>query len=62
MAIRAYRRPLPSIFPQMGVAPPSILPQMEYEDVYVILEAPLLEYNQKDLLFLRSLKIDPFML
>jgi hypothetical protein len=31
-----------------------------WEDVFVIYEAPLLEFTHKDLVFMRELKIDPF--
>jgi len=30
------------------------------EDVFVIVESPLLEFTQKDLVFLRERGIDPF--
>jgi hypothetical protein len=61
MAIRAYRRPLlnPNYGPaQMGDA--SKMPELNYEEVFVILETPLLEFTQKDLVFLRERGIDPF--
>ena len=60
MAIRAYRRPLPNPYPQMGIGIPIELPQNEYEEIFVIMDVPLLELTQKDLALLRGMKIDPF--
>jgi hypothetical protein len=60
--IRNYRRPLPNPIQhagaQMGDA--SRMPEMNYEEMFVILESPLLEFTQKDLAFLREQGIDPF--
>lgn len=62
MAIRAYRRPLPYPMHYAGQTnnDPRTLAQMPYEDIFVILETPLLEFTQKDLVMLRGMKIDPF--
>jgi len=62
MAIRAYRRPvqLPTHIaaqPQEGVRFDGSTP---YVEIFVIMEAPLLELTQKDLAMLRGMKIDPF--
>lgn len=58
MAIRAYRRPLPNT--HYGPVTPNTDPAYNYEDVFVIVESPLLEFTQKDLVFLRERGIDPF--
>jgi hypothetical protein len=62
MAIRTYRRPLPYPFhyPCQPDGDPRVLMPGPYEEMFVIMEDPLLEFTQKDLVFLRERGIDPF--
>lgn len=60
MSIRAYRKPLYNPYSDFGRPAPEGMPRMEYMDVFVILEDPLLELGHADLVFLRELRIDPF--
>ena len=62
MAIRSYRRPLPYPMHYAGQPnnDPRTLAQMPYEEIFVIMEVPLLELTQKDLFELRGMHIDPF--
>ncbi len=60
MSIRTYRRPIPvtqHYAGQPNSAPP---PPGEYEEIFVLLESPLLEFTKADLAFLRERGIDPF--
>ena len=59
MSIRHYLRPIPNSDhrPQEGLR---IFEAPRCEDVFVIVESPLLEFTQKDLVFLRERGIDPF--
>ena len=58
MAIRAYRRALPNPYPQESSENTNAV--YNYEDVFVVMEVPLLELTHKDLVMLRGMKIDPF--
>jgi hypothetical protein len=59
MAIRVYRRPVYQ--GQGGVPPLAGQPFVPiYENIFVLLDTPLLEINKADLIFLRLLRIDPF--
>jgi hypothetical protein len=62
MAIRVYRRPLPASVHYAGQPnnDPRLLREMPFEEIFVVLEDPLLEFTQKDLAFLRERGIDPF--
>jgi hypothetical protein len=62
MAIRCYRKPLPYPVHYAGQpnSDPRFLRDAPYEDIFVIMDRPLLEFNQKDLALLRGMKIDPF--
>lgn len=61
MSVRTYRRPIPIRFSgwrdMNGQLTP---PTPEYEEMFVVLERPLLEFTRKDLVFLREQGIDPF--
>lgn len=60
--IRSYRRPLPlpSHYAGQPQEDPAVLMQAPYEDIFVIVESPLLEFTQRDLAFLRERGISPF--
>lgn len=58
MAIRTYRKALPNT--NYGPSTPNSDPVYNYEEMFVVLEQPLLEFTQKDLAFLRERGIDPF--
>jgi hypothetical protein len=60
LSIRTYRRPLP--LPNNFASHPElrIFEAMPFEEVFVVCETPLLEFTQKDLVFLRECGIDPF--
>ena len=62
MSVRTYRRPLPPPIPILGQPQRDQLTihEVPFEDVFVIVESPLLEFTQKDLVFLRERGIDPF--
>ena len=61
MAIRAYRQPTPrKSFPVSQPVDPRDIKEDGYVDVYVIMEKPLLELLQRDLVFLKNCGIDPF--
>ena len=60
MYIRSYRRPIEIPLSQKINLSDIIPYQQEYEEVFVILEEPLLEFGKKDLAFLKELKIDIF--
>jgi len=62
MAIRVYRRPLPNPVHYAGQpnSDPRTLRETPYEEIFIILETPVLEFTQKDLALLRGMKIDPF--
>ena len=62
MAIRAYRRPIQ--LPAHIAAQPEDNVHLDgetaYIDIFVIMDAPLLELTHKDLVMLKEMKIDPF--
>ena len=62
MAIRAYRRPIQ--LPALRVMQPEdnvkVDGETAYIDIFVIMDAPLLEFTHKDLVMLKEMKIDPF--
>ena len=60
MYIRSYRRPIEIPLSQKINLSDIIPYQQEYEEVFVILEEPLLEFSKKDLAYLKALKIDVF--
>ena len=62
MSIRQYRRPIPIRFSGWRTVDGVRLtpPTPEFEDVFVILEEPLLEFTHDDLYMLRCMQIDPF--
>jgi hypothetical protein len=59
MPIRAYRKLLSSC---AGVTEKDRSQLPQYEDVFVILENPLLEFTKYDLHFLKERGIDPFLI
>jgi hypothetical protein len=59
MAVRAYRKLLSSC---VGVTEEDRSQLPQYEDVFVVLERPLLEFSKYDLHFLKERGIDPFLL
>jgi hypothetical protein len=60
MAIRSYREPLPNPHPFVNSFDSAHL-YTNYRDVFVVLEEPLFELYQADLVFLRKCGIDPFL-
>ena len=62
MAIRAYRRPIQ--LPAHIAAQPEDNVHLDgetaYIDIFVIMDAPLLELTHKDWVLLRGMKVDPF--
>ena len=61
MSVRMYRRPVYSThYANEPQGDPSTLPEPVYEDIFVMLEEPLLEFTHDDLAFLRERGIDPF--
>jgi hypothetical protein len=62
MAIRAYRRPiqLPAHIAMQPEDNVHLDGETAYIDIFVIMDAPLLELTHKDLVMLKEMKIDPF--
>ena len=61
MSVRTYRRPFRFASQDgetwmVATTPPT----PEYEEMFVVLEKPLLEFTRKGLIFLRERGIDPF--
>lgn len=56
MFIRTYRKPLPHAAHYAGQpnSDPRTLEQMPYQEMFVLLEQPLLEMDREDLLFLKG--------
>ena len=61
MSIRTYRRPFPMRFSGWRTSNGNQLtpPTPEYEEVFVIMEYPLLELTQKDLAFMKNVGVNP---
>ena len=62
MAIRAYRKPI-QILAHIPIKPEDNVKfdgSTAYVDIFVIMDAPLLEFTHKDLVMLKEMKIDPF--
>ena len=63
MSIRQYRRPIPNSPYKFGFSgwrtPNELPPQLECEEIFVILENPLLELTQKDLAFMKNVGVNP---
>ena len=61
MSIRMYRKPVyPTHYAHEPQGDPSTLQDDTFEDIFVMLEKPLLEFTHEDLAFLRERGIDPF--
>ena len=58
--IRSYRQPIPAPNIPYSASDETPPPEQKYEEIWVVLEEPLLEFTQKDLIFLRERGIDPF--